>query len=784
MSNKNPAIAIAALIILTLACNLGAQPPVTPVGKTDVLTEVSGSLISDPYMAITGPMEMVYDWATDRCAPDDDPDMPVRAFVDADGNVQMNRSWPNNRRFVGANLDSIRPQCEITLASAEDPDPAHFNYKTWIQALYTEDGKTIYAILHNEHNCSDVGKEFCWYQNMTFAVSTDGGATFQIPSPPDNYVASLPYRFEPGVGVYGMIGGSNIIKGSDGAYYMLALQKAYKKQEQHTCLLRSEDIADLKSWRAWDGSGFNIRFVNPYVETDFQPVEHECPAVDDNSQLDGLNESLIYDTYLERYVVAAFGSSNIDGEVVKGLYYSTSKDMIHWEPKKLLAKMNLGGGPGTPDGFAYAVLLDPDSGTRNFETADKKAYIYFNRGNHASGIASTDADLARFPVEFFASEEEARAADVRTTLDLAQEPQGENETISGLLMDESGNPVSGAKIDLSWSPNDTVGSPYVYTVTTTVPDNATGGIVGFRVNEDCTCKGRSDFYIYDYSYTEADGVNHVRNSKFSNGLSNYSKWGSGEATVETSDQGSGKMLHVSSNPEQYISMISSAFDVTPGAAFTFSVNSRVVPGSFGSGFFGLFFTADRGAEALRVTIPFTTPAESVGSVNTGEDGRFEFVWKNPPAIAYAVNAKYTGDEHYWPSTNVVWSEGSVQAMAVNITKDSNVTVPANAPVNLTFSWAAKTSDQVQEFLNNAVLEVQLDGKPLPNTMDYWGEISQSSSVGGGSPLFASNWEYPLGVLEPGQHRVDISLNVKNTVTDGFADYSGTILTKKVSIEVK
>lgn len=781
-------IGLGTVVTLLMSCNipLAITPsPTTQIpGTTPSPTgaPISKPVISNPYMAIVGPMEVVYDWSADRCAGDDVPDMPLRPFVDAEGKIQANRSWPENRRFKGADLDSIRPLCDIILKSDLDRDPAHYNYKVWIQALYTEDGKTIHAILHNEHNCNDVGEDFCWYQNMTYAVSTDGGATFQQPAPPDNYVAGLPYRFESGVGVYGLIGGSNIIKGKDGDYYMLALNKAYKEYEQHTCLLRTDDLSNPSSWRAWDGSGFNMRFVSPYVEADFQPKEHVCPAVDGNSyNLSSMSESLIYNTYLDRYVVVSLGNGNIDGITVSGIYYSTSKDLIHWEPKKLLVKINLGGqsGAGSPDGAGYAVLLDPDSATRNFETADQSAYIYFTQQKYTSGIASLDYDLVRFPVEFFASEQETVTGDARTTLDLNQEPQSGNVMLSGDLTALSGNPVPGAEVEFTWSPDDAVGLPYVYTVTTTVPENATGGIVGFRVNEDCSCKGKSEFYVYEYSYTEADGKNRVSNPKFSNGLGNYSNWGAGKLSVETSDQGSGRMLHVTATPEQNISLISTSFKVTPRATFTFSVHSRVVPGSYGSGYFGLFFTtADPKKEALRITIPYKVPATLFGSASTDKDGRFEYVWKIFPSTAYTVQAVYAGNERFWPSDDMVWSAGNNQPVTINIFKKTNVVVPLNAPVNMTFHWAAKTTDQVQEFLDNATFDVVLDGKPVPDMTDCWG------AIGSNGTLFSSQWLCPLGILSPGQHRVEIKISLAKTVSDGFSEYSGIVFQNTISIEVK
>jgi hypothetical protein len=641
------------LILSLAACSLPGTPP-PPAANTDTPTpEIDAS---DPTMAITGPMEVVYDWSVDRCASDDLPDMPLRPFRDAQGNVQANRSWPDNRRFLGPDLDSIEPLCETILESARDRDPSHYNYLTWFQSLYTEDGQTVHAILHNEHNCQDFGDQNCWYQNMAYAVSTDGGVTFQVPEPPGNLVGAIPYRYTPGAGLIGLTSGSNIVKGPDGAYYMLVMNWSYVERIPHTCLLRSDDLSDPASWRAWDGDGFDMTLINPYTETDFDPAAHDCPPVDpDIHHLGNMSDSLIYNTYLGRYVVVSLDVNWIGNETFWGINYSFSDDLIHWDTKKPLEAMTLGAhtGPGGPDGAGYLILLDPDSPSRNFETAGKTAYIYFTRFNNTSGIAFHDADLVRFPVEFFASEQEASQADVRTQIDLTQTNDGADRLFSGTLSDHAGRPIAGATVELTVAPNDDAGLPHEYMVTATVPENATGGIVGLRVNSECNCAGESELYLYEYSYAEEDGGNRVANPLFANGLSFFNSWGTAALELEPSDQGSGAMLHVSAAPQQYAGLISSDFPVTPGATFTFKVRSRVVPGSYGTGFFGLFFTAD-GGESLRVTIPFTIPESPLGTAVTGENGGFEFLWQDVPVGYHTVKASYPGSDRDWPS-NAVWS---------------------------------------------------------------------------------------------------------------------------------
>jgi hypothetical protein len=63
-------------------------------------------------------------------------------------------------------------------------------------------------------------------------------------------------------------------------------------------------------------------------------------------------------------------------------------------------------GPWTVDdpaqvNYLYPALLDPESGSRNFETTGPTAYLYFTRNNF--GHTSLDRDLMRVPVAFFPS---------------------------------------------------------------------------------------------------------------------------------------------------------------------------------------------------------------------------------------------------------------------------------------------------------------------------------------------------------------------------------------------
>jgi len=523
---------------------------------------------------IIGSEEIVFDWTTDRCDMSDVPDLPARAFRDANGNVQLIATHYVNRRMIGATLDSVKRDCDIIMNSHKDPDPSQFNDREWLCAVYTLDGKTIYALVHNEYQGHEAGKwhawndffnlnlrrprsiqghnnwyyqewngvryrnmrfnpkktqwrgsrkfcligpnwahpdkyeasrkwvspisgtvmiagnahdinpeggdgvivkilkgreelwsrniangdakgyDFnmkisvqtgdaiyfrvnqgdnpdcdttyfhptitlipcqcpsgdyfkCWYNTITFAKSTDMGRTYSHSEVPNHLVACAPYRYEPDTGPWGIFNPSSIVYNPrDGYYYvMLHLEKRFL-QELGTGVMRTKTLDDPKSWRAWDGKGFNVRFINPYIEPNADPSQHVCQPVSRN-QIEKLHESLTFNTYFNKFLlVGATGKWHPEKKkVVHGFYYSLSDDLIHWTSRKLIMEAKL---PWTPDlpgeALLYPSLLDPADTSQNFERTGKRPYLYYTRMHpYTEPNRGLDRDLVRVPIEFYKS---------------------------------------------------------------------------------------------------------------------------------------------------------------------------------------------------------------------------------------------------------------------------------------------------------------------------------------------------------------------------------------------
>jgi hypothetical protein len=361
---------------------------------------------------ILGPEETVFSWARERCEVFDIPDLPARAFRDEAGRVHLIAAHSLNMQFVGPGLNRLRHPCAVAMKSNRDANPSRFNDSEWLAAPYTEDGRTVYALVHNEYHghehpgrCTSGDYINCWYNGVTLAVSRDGGASFRAARPPPAHlVAAVPYRYVPDDGPYGLFNPSNIVRNEDdGFYYTMLRTEKYREQKRGSCLLRTKRLDDPASWRAWDGSGFGVAFANPYSPSLGAPSDHLCEPVS-QPRIDSMHESLTYNTYLDKYLLVGMsaGFDRASRRTVWGIYYSVSDDLIDWSQAKLIREVEL---PwtfkcGDKNPVLYPSLIDPDSTSRNFETTGRSPYMYFTRYHYTNCKQNLNRDLIRVRLEF------------------------------------------------------------------------------------------------------------------------------------------------------------------------------------------------------------------------------------------------------------------------------------------------------------------------------------------------------------------------------------------------
>jgi hypothetical protein len=387
-----PLLAVALVIAVALARILANHGTSTEPG-------------SGPSALVTGPPQTVFDWSSEACAPDELPDLPVRAFRDYRGMVNLILPHFNSWLLTGPDLDHLRNTCRVAMGSSLDPNPADFNQKEWIASLYTSDGRKVAALVHEEYHgtlrgsCVYTDPTSCWYNAVTYAASLDGGRSFQQPPVPGQLIAASSYRYRPGVDPAGVFSPSNIVRGAeDGLDYAMVVSRMPTGQTG-TCLIRTANPFDPSAWRAWDGAGFALRFLDPYRTVGAGP---SCTPVA-TPQIAVMHESLTYNTYLGRYLLVGLASAPRPGtgKLVTGIYFSISSDLVHWSPRRLLMAaptlqtFRCGG----PNPIAYPSLIDPTSASRTFATTDRRPYLYYTRFNYDRCRQNLNRDLLRVPIE-------------------------------------------------------------------------------------------------------------------------------------------------------------------------------------------------------------------------------------------------------------------------------------------------------------------------------------------------------------------------------------------------
>lgn len=351
---------------------------------------------AQPRAALTGQPEVIFKWSRDRCEIEDISDIHARAFRDADGQVQLLASHRVTRRLIGPDLDHLRHDCSPVMNSHHDPRPARYDDDEWIAAPYSEDGRTIYALVHEEFHagehppggCPTPGG--CWMHAITSAVSHDGGASYVQRKPPAHLVAAIPLRYHPGRSDFGYTNPSNIARAADGWYYAF-INQAYWGAPGGYCLLRTKRLDDPASWRAWNGKEFAFRFRNPYRERIRHP--RFCTPV-----APGSAESLTWNTYFEKWLlVGTRGEGNPERLI---FYFALSDDLIHWsEPNTILdteARWPLQCVGPAPK--IYPSLIDDASPSRSFDVSGRSGWLYYTQFNDCSNVY--DRDLLRVRVEF------------------------------------------------------------------------------------------------------------------------------------------------------------------------------------------------------------------------------------------------------------------------------------------------------------------------------------------------------------------------------------------------
>ena len=365
-----------------------------------------------------GAKEVVFDYTTDHC-PDlvvpgkpplymDSPDQPTRFVRAEDGSLVLLNGLYFSR---GKDFGSLKRDCsKPPFVTAYLSTPESYENDEMLWSVYRE-GDRWHGLVHNEFHdpvastCrpGDLSPSNpCWYNSITYALSTDGGRSFSKPNAPAHVVAPAPMAWVPPTQQLpynyseGYYSPSNIVRANDGYYYAL-MSATPIPLAAGWCAMRTPQLGDPASWRAWDGTGFNLRMTSPYVTGSAAPA---CQPLQKNMA----SGHLVYSTYIGRYVQVAQSQQWIGGRMVCGIYFSLSSDLVHWSGEQLLAETNAFEGcsltPGDPGVLetkhqGYASIVDHEDTTTNFERTGRNAYLYYTRINDGD-----DRDIVRVPITF------------------------------------------------------------------------------------------------------------------------------------------------------------------------------------------------------------------------------------------------------------------------------------------------------------------------------------------------------------------------------------------------
>ena len=363
-----------------------SQPPATTTGQTTFSF---------------GAEETVFNHSTDSCDPQDLPDTPAHAVRLADGSLMLaDGNAPRNYAMFGADFSILRRSCTApTLVSDDLTNPDSYDNQEWILSVY-RDGNLVHALIHNEYHdpiapdCKPGDSSPanpCWYNSITYGVSSDGGHTFTHAAPPAHLVAPPPEVWNPQgpPPPYGYFTPSNIVLAQDGFYYSVFVAIAMNGPAQ-TCVMRTQMLGDPTSWRAWDGTGFSLTMSDPYTG----PPASLCTGV----LADVIAQpTLTYNTYLRKYMMV--GGAVVGNPPVCGAAYALSSDLLHWTPVQILRTAYFPSNPSCqpPSGSSASVyfsIIDHSDTSVNFENSGQTPFLYYTRFNDLD----LNRDLVRVPL--------------------------------------------------------------------------------------------------------------------------------------------------------------------------------------------------------------------------------------------------------------------------------------------------------------------------------------------------------------------------------------------------
>ena len=359
-----------------------------------------------PMLVAEGEPETVFRWAAQRCDALHIPDSPARAVRLPDGSLMLVAAHYTNVPLRGRDFGNLAPDCAAAGRGAENPDPASFDDRFWVQAvLPLPDGRVLGLASHEFMGKRHAGAcavtegpgwTRCWYSSITVVVARAPAWRFgPLPLPgrviaasPEAYSGTTPRRT-------GFFTTSNIVL-PDGHAHVLSYTEGVPGQPRGNCLLRAPLSDAVAGWRALAADGtFRLhlgmgRDAEPCATVTIPGYEGPVRSV---VRL-GADGPFVG-------VLAGRARDAATGQMAEGVFQVASDDLRRWSaPRLLLAATPFRSQPDPGLYYAYPSLIDHESSSPVFDTAEGGALrLYLTRFNLAEDRrAGMNRDLVRWRV--------------------------------------------------------------------------------------------------------------------------------------------------------------------------------------------------------------------------------------------------------------------------------------------------------------------------------------------------------------------------------------------------
>ena len=330
--------------------------------------------------------------ALHKCGVNDVPDIPARAFQDADGVVHMIVGSTSFHLMTGPTVFNQTRSCFPSWNSTQSPVESDYAAAQWLDSPHVFPNGTVIALVHNEypdnttwqhaHNCSR-GYPYCWQASVGLAISSDWGTTWALAAPPPGHlVAAVPYKVNSSQLASGWGDPSNIfLSPADGLYYMAVLNRnPVGLQPAGVCFARTADLTSPSSWRAHGGGGsFNVSFVSPFALQPGTEAAHVCTVAAGLPPC--MPSGVVWSTYLQLFV-ATLDCLNNQG----GLFLATSADLLTWStPEEFYTRQDLPAEVArNVTSMTYPTFIDPQSTQAgNFMAIGQSAPLFWVSIGHS-----------------------------------------------------------------------------------------------------------------------------------------------------------------------------------------------------------------------------------------------------------------------------------------------------------------------------------------------------------------------------------------------------------------